>query len=273
MSEEMRKYKVVLLGDAAVGKTSLVLRYVRSQFDEKYLKTLGTNVYKKEIIEEVDGEQVKSVLQVWDIMGQRAFPSVIKSSLKGANGVIFVCDLTNMNSLGNLDRWLRLAFNTPDDSCFVFLANKSDLPDAEFGFFAVKSVADMFQSPFYVTSAKTGDGVEEAFLRIASLVANKKYVPKDLKFSIEKVVEDYPDILKVEDNIINTYCNMMGGYQETMPSVQKEFEKRGIDFENPTKEQLEDLAECFMNKAKMKLSGIELKVFQNNLERCLKDLE
>ena len=159
MSEDRRKYKVVLLGDAAVGKTSLVLRYVHSQFDEKYLKTLGTNVYKKEIIEVIDGEQITSVMQVWDIMGQRAFPSVIKSSLKGANGVIFVCDLTNMNSLLNLDRWLRLAFNTPDNSCFVFLANKSDLPDAEFGFIAVKSVAEMFDKAPCVNSLPSWSGL------------------------------------------------------------------------------------------------------------------
>jgi small GTP-binding protein len=273
MAEDKRKYKVVLLGDAAVGKTSLVMRYVHSQFDEKYLKTLGTNIYTKEIIEVRDGRDVTSVLQIWDIMGQRVFPSVIKSSLKGANGVIFVCDLTNMKSLVNFERWLELVFENTEEVSFLFLANKSDLPDPEYGFFAVMAVADTFESPFYVTSAKTGDSVEEAFTKIGSLMVNKKFVPQDLKYDIAKKVEDLPPMMLAQDSIINTFCNIMGGYEQNMPTVQDHFKKLDIDFENPTKDQLEELVKNLDKVADAALSPIEMKVLRNNMERSLKSIE
>ena len=139
MGSDVRKYKVVLLGDAGVGKTSLVNMYVNKVFGGKYLKTLGTNIYSKEIIESLDGKEVTSLLQVWDVMGQKVFPSVVKTSLKGASGAIFVCDLTNIESLNNLVTWVQLVFDNCENISLVFLANKSDLDNPAFGFYSVKA--------------------------------------------------------------------------------------------------------------------------------------
>ncbi len=236
-----RKFKVVLLGDGGVGKTSLVKRFVYSNYDEKYLKTLGVNVYKKEFDQILDHRKIKINLQVWDVMGQKYFPNVIKESVRDAGGVLLVCDLTNLESLTNLYNWVQLVYESTEKVTFGILANKSDLNDLAFGIHAVRDLADKFDAPYYITSAKTGDNVEKAFHSIGVNIYDGKFIkPVDLPKADEEPLE-IPKIIVAEDNIINAFCNQMGGYERAMPIVRKQFQQLNIDFEKPTKVQLERL--------------------------------
>jgi small GTP-binding protein len=159
----MMQQKVCMLGGSAVGKTSLVARFVKSIFSDKYLTTIGVKIDKKSVT--VSGEQLDLIL--WDIYGEDEFQKVRLSYLRGVGGYLLVADGTRRSTLDRAwslqDTVTREIGAVP----FVLVINKSDLADqweidqpalsepAERGWTIVK------------TSAKTGEGVEEAFLTLA----------------------------------------------------------------------------------------------------------
>ncbi|MCX6658706.1 MAG: GTP-binding protein, partial [Euryarchaeota archaeon] len=101
--DDLMKVKVCFIGDAGVGKTSLIKRYVLDVFDDRYIATIGTKVTKK--IVDVDG-QAKVMMLVWDIMGQKGFRELLREAyFFGAHGAIAVCDLTNKETLEELRYW------------------------------------------------------------------------------------------------------------------------------------------------------------------------
>src|SRR3989442_8547290 len=103
------KSKVCLVGEKAVGKTSLVRRFVMNMFDEQYVTTIGTRVSKKEVhISMPDLTQSVQVdLMIWDIMGEKGFRELLKDAyFYGANGILAVADLTRRRTLDDLDDWI-----------------------------------------------------------------------------------------------------------------------------------------------------------------------
>ena len=151
--------KVVLLGHFGVGKTSLVKRFVHQQFSEKYLTTIGVKIDKKLI--QIDGNSVK--LMLWDIAGESAAIKVPKKYLSGANGIIYVFDMSRKETYQNIQSDLFEINKSLPDSPSVILANKSDLVDESF----VKELKDSLGVEFEITSAKTGVNVEETFHLLA----------------------------------------------------------------------------------------------------------
>ena len=166
------KFKVCLVGDPYVGKTSLIMRYVYSIFSEEYLKTIGTNVYKKSV--SVDGARVQMI--IWDIMGDHSFTSLIKDSyFYGAHGILAVYDVSRDFTRHNLERWSVLSESATFEGIpKVVLGNKVDLlhtkEDAAGG---LKDIARKIGAGHGIlTSAKTGEGVESAFQAIANLLVD-----------------------------------------------------------------------------------------------------
>jgi len=94
-------FKIVILGDPAVGKTSLLRRYVDNMFSKDYLMTIGTNIQTK--IVHIDNKHI--TLSIWDLAGQPLFQSLHPAYCKGANGAVLVFDLTRQNTLNNLHGW------------------------------------------------------------------------------------------------------------------------------------------------------------------------
>ncbi len=162
------KKKVNLLGDTAVGKTSLILRFVKSVFGEEYLKTIGTNVYTKEV--SITGANVKLIIN--DIMGEKAYRAVQKGAFMGSTGAIAVVDVTRKETLdGLIDDWLPRYWELADRSNPIILAvNKDDLPDKEINLEILEDYSEYFCDVFF-TSAKVGDNVEECFKTLAEEVA------------------------------------------------------------------------------------------------------
>jgi small GTP-binding protein len=154
--------KLCLLGDGAVGKTSLVRRYVFDVFDDKYLMSFGTKVSKKS----VSFDDVQVDLMIWDILGQKTQNSLHAAYYRGAAGALAVCDCTRPETMRSLSSWVDSFVSVVGDMPMTILANKSDLEKA-ISMDELRSFCDSIGSTLLETSAKTGANVEESFQQIA----------------------------------------------------------------------------------------------------------
>jgi small GTP-binding protein len=159
----MIQKKICMLGGFGVGKTSLVSRFVTSIFSDKYLTTVGVKVDKKALM--VDGRDVTLVL--WDLYGQDEFQTVRTSYLRGAAGYLLVVDGTRQTTLDTALSLQKTAEGVVGAVPFLVLLNKADLEaDWQVDDRALWRIAERGW-PILRTSAKTGAGVEEAFLKLA----------------------------------------------------------------------------------------------------------
>src|SRR3989442_2038661 len=132
MEVKRMKVKVCLVGEAAVGKTSLIRRFVLENFDDKYIQTLGTKVSKKELTSSSpDGSgELKIDMTIWDIMGQKGFRELLKEAyFYGARGILAGCDVTRKKTLEDLDDWIEGVYSVTGKIPIEFLVNKDDLQD------------------------------------------------------------------------------------------------------------------------------------------------
>jgi len=159
----MIKKKICMLGSFAVGKTSLVRQFVQTIFSEKYHTTIGVKIDQKTIL--LDNEEI--VLLLWDIHGEDDFQKVKASYLVGASGYLLVVDGTRLNTLETAVSLQKLARDTAGDVPFVVLMNKADLEEQwEVNDRTLEALREK-NWPLLFTSAKTGAGVEEAFMMLA----------------------------------------------------------------------------------------------------------
>jgi small GTP-binding protein len=150
--------KLCLLGDGAVGKTSLVRRYVFDVFDDKYLMSFGTKVTKKSFrVGEVDLD-----LMIWDILGQKSQEALHAAYYRGAAGALAVCDFTRPDTMDNLKTWLGSFRSMVGDMPVIILGNKSDL-ERKFTLAELEAFGASVGCQVIETSAKTGLNVEHAF--------------------------------------------------------------------------------------------------------------
>lgn len=184
-SEYQMKTKVCLVGEAAVGKTSLIRRFVQDIFDDKYITTLGAKVSKKEIQVEVPERDliIQMDMVVWDIMGEKGVRDLLKEAFfTGAKGILAVCDLTRYSSLKELDDWVQSVFNVVGDVAVVYAVNKADLKDEVmilYGDQEIDMATQAFDAPWFYTSAKTGENVQMAFRQLAEEIVRRN-LPTDL---------------------------------------------------------------------------------------------
>ena len=172
--QDIRKIKICLVGDIGVGKTSLIRRYVLDLFDDKYIATIGTKVSKKNL--SVDnpetGNREDIVLLIWDIMGQPSFREILREAyFYGAQGALCVCDITNRDTFAELRYWIKAMTATAGPVPMVVLGNKKDLEqNAAVSVEDLAAFSNKFDSRAIMTSAKTGENVEEAFSEIIARV-------------------------------------------------------------------------------------------------------
>ena len=158
MSSAKYIIKLCLLGDGAVGKTSLVRRFVFDVFDDKYLMSFGTKVSKKSMNV---GESALD-LMIWDILGQKTHESLHAAYYRGAAGAFAVCDFTRPDTMKSLKSWLGSFRSVVGDKPVIILGNKADLEKAytlsELHSFGAEVGCEVLE-----TSAKSGLNVEQAF--------------------------------------------------------------------------------------------------------------
>jgi len=132
MSEQVRiKRKIVIVGDPAVSKTSLIRKYVLNMFSDNYIMTVGFKVSSKKLIYNLDngGCETELTLMIWDIMGQRGYELIPQTAFYGAKGAIMVCDITQKDTLLHLPNLTSSLFEITNEIPIVFLANKYDLKE------------------------------------------------------------------------------------------------------------------------------------------------
>ncbi len=170
------KTKVCLVGEAAVGKTSLIRRYVLDEFEDRYITTLGAKVSKKELLLDTsqDGVKIAMDMTIWDIMGEKGFRDLLKEAFfHGARGILAVCDLTRYSTLKELDDWVHSVFNVVGEIPVVYAVNKIDLKDEVMILYGDKEIEQStraFDAPYFYTSAKSGERVEDVFRALGKAI-------------------------------------------------------------------------------------------------------
>lgn len=169
-------FKVIIIGAGAVGKTSLLQRFVEDTFNFKYKLTIGADFLAK-VIEGYPNPDTTCKLQIWDIGGQERYKFLRSSFFDGANGALVVFDISRWHTFEELDDWLSdLREFAGDNVPFILIGNKSDLIKDIYGEFdkeTVEKFAISKNSYFVETSAKTGENVEQAFLDLTQKIIEK----------------------------------------------------------------------------------------------------
>lgn len=170
------KAKLALLGEAGVGKTSLIRRFVLNEYEDTYLHTVGTRVSKIGLtVPHGSDVEVHMDMSIFDIMGQRGFRDMIRETyFHGAQALMAVCDITRRDSLAALNDWIPAALEIAGDVPLYIVVNKKDLIDRRaIADEEIHRIAESFGAPFVLTSAKTGEFVEDAFNSLAIEIADR----------------------------------------------------------------------------------------------------
>lgn len=164
-------FKIMMLGDASVGKTSLTMRYISGFFMEDLKLTIGVDFYSKT----TSFKNKKVKLQIWDFGGEERFRFLLSQYSKGANGAFFLYDITNQTSLDHLPDWTQVIREHAGDIPIMLIGSKVDLNEfraviRDDGILAAKKYN---LASFVELSSKTGENVEKAFNVITEILFEK----------------------------------------------------------------------------------------------------
>lgn len=174
------KAKVCLVGEAAVGKTSLVRRYVENSFDDRYISTLGSKVSLKRLwlTPRNDASKVLEVqLSIWDLIGERSYLDTLHQDfLRGTQGLIGVCDVTRYSTFEALDQWIEAAFKVAGHVPLAIIVNKIDLKGQVMCLYddtEPQEKASKHGGFALWASAKSGENVNNAFGKLSLGIVRK----------------------------------------------------------------------------------------------------
>jgi len=164
-------FKYIIIGDAAVGKSNLLLRYAHGQFKDEYQLTIGVEFGAKNI--SINDKIYR--IQIWDTAGQENFRSITRAYYKNSVCALVVYDITNRDSFNNIANWVEDCKNQSPKTIFmVLVGNKSDLSDKRvISIDEGRELAEKYNMIFFETSAKTGDNVDLIFFKSAEEIAKK----------------------------------------------------------------------------------------------------
>ena len=180
--EEEINLKILILGDSSVGKTSLLLKYVDGYFPTIYVATIGVE-YK---IKTININDCNINLQIWDTAGQERFRSITQSFLKGADGIMYVYDITSKSSFDNLRTWIGTSDESVKEVKKIIIGNKSDLENNRI--ISKESLQKFCKDKSLngiEVSAKSGSNVNEAFYSLAKIIVGN--------MSKEEIIKNYSE--------------------------------------------------------------------------------
>ena len=171
--KKMPHYKVVILGDQAVGKSCFLIRYAENKFDNIYMSTAGMDYKYKDVTLE-GGKVIK--LQIWDTAGQERYRTLTAGLYKGAVAFVLIYDITNRKTFENVRNWINsIEVEASNKVILILVGNKVDLKQErkvlkEEG----ENIAKEYNFPFFESSAQTGYNVNSVFEALAKLIVEKK---------------------------------------------------------------------------------------------------
>lgn len=278
------KKKIVLLGDSAVGKTSLIRRYVFNQFEDSYIATIGSKVTMKELKIKRPERTVNLRMMIWDLIGREGYHALHARTFVGVHGALLVSDLTRKETLESLERyWIPFLFKIVEDVPLVFVCNKSDLKgEYEFDPDELVDIAKRYNGhverilpsglePNYSTSAKDGSNVEKAFLSLGHLVLSAKELVDPVKELYQSLVatgirrtSDKTKPIGALDEIIVDFCEGFKDSRLSMLILRQEFARASLDIRNPTRDGILKVVE-YLGQAENEF--LDEKTVLDNLER------
>jgi len=163
------KFRIVLLGEATVGKTSLLRRFTENAFDEEYKQTIGTTFSTKDVeFVDDDGEKRLVRLVIWDMGGQATYKELRRQYMKGAAAAVIVYDVTQPETFMAMNTWYESFREVSPNAPIVICANKIDLEGKRMvPIQPGEMLRDWYQAAYFETSAKTGIKVADVFAEIA----------------------------------------------------------------------------------------------------------
>ncbi len=164
-------YKIVIFGDAGCGKTTLTQRYLTNLFKSDTSMTIGVDFEVKSL--ELDEKKVK--LQIWDFGGEERFRFLLPTYVKGANGGIFMYDITNYSSLAHIDDWLTVIRKKIENMFpVIVVGGKADLEEREVNSEEGIQIAESRNMDAFIEcSSKTGENIEKRFEALTRLMLQK----------------------------------------------------------------------------------------------------
>ena len=161
-------FKVLLVGNSVVGKSSLILRYVDQIWNDVFVPTIGVDFKVKSL--EIENKSIK--LQIWDTAGQERFRNVISSYFKGAHGILLIFDITSRDSFKELENWLaEVEKNASTQILKILIGNKCDLEEErEISKDEGEAFAMRNGMQYIETSAKINTNVNEAFEALSKIM-------------------------------------------------------------------------------------------------------
>jgi Ras-related protein Rab-1A len=154
-------FKILLIGDSGVGKTSVIMRYTKNLFNEDYLNSIGVDFKSKDLY--IEEKKIK--LQIWDTAGQERFRTITSSYYRGAHAIAVVFDLTKRQSYDHVKRWMEDINKYAKENVLKFLVgNKSDLKDEiQVSYEEARALASQMKTTYFSVSAKKNENINEFF--------------------------------------------------------------------------------------------------------------
>jgi len=199
--------KIIVVGDGAVGKTALSVRFTEGTFKDDYKMTIGVGFSLKMI--DVDGSRSK--LQIWDTGGQEQFSYVRPLYYKGSLGGLVVFDRTNRQSFLNIPKWFKEVYDNCGNTLpLILVGNKVDLPDIQVTTEEAQALAKEFNTIYFDASAKSGKSVNTIFETLTRMIIDPKYADKLQNAGIE--YEQSNIIYQEAYEQYNTFANKATSY-------------------------------------------------------------
>lgn len=202
MANNTHNFKVVLLGEGCVGKTSIVLRYIEDKFNSNHISTVQASFLNKKL--NLDGQRVN--LAIWDTAGQEKFHALGPIYYRSSNGAVLVYDITDEDSFQKVKSWvkeLRKILGT--DICLVIVGNKTDLEkDRHVSLEDAEAYSEKVGAMHFQTSAKQNIGVEEMFLALTKKMLERA---ADLEQETENLIRQNSqrkNVVVVDDDQVPT---------------------------------------------------------------------
>ncbi len=174
-------FKIIIIGDSGVGKTSILTRYADDAFTESFISTIGVDFRFKTIpIENKYTNLIETIkLQIWDTAGQERFKNITSAYYRNADGLVIVYDITDKKTFSNITNWLGEARSYMENTIpIIIIGNKSDREDRQVSYEELEEFSKKYNFLYLETSAREEHNIELIFMKMAVSCLYEKYNTK-----------------------------------------------------------------------------------------------